>query len=106
MKIDSIDFPSANDGFGDDSLVGKLITLSYNGSQMNSFDTKDNDMTSVVSIINTPKTDAEDINTNTKFTHFTNEITNVFGPVRFQFSETIPANINYIIAYTLYFYKE
>ena len=106
MKIDSIDFSSENGGLGVATLVKKLITLSYNGSQMNSFDTKDNDMTSVVSIINTPKTDAEDINSNTKFTHFTNEITNVFGPVRFQFSETIPANINYIIAYTLYFYKE
>ena len=105
MKIDSIDVSTENGGLRVASLLKKLITLSYNGSQINSFDSKDNDMTSVVSIINTPK-GAEDINSNTKITYFASEITNIFGPVRFKFSETIPDNTDYIIAYTLYFYHQ
>ena len=105
MKIDSIYLGTENGGFGDDTLAGKIITLSYNGSQINSFDSKSSDQTTVVSIINTPHGN-EERNANTEITHLICEITNMFGPIKFIFSETIPDDIDYIIAYTLYFYKE
>jgi len=105
MKIDSIYLGTENGGFGDETLAGKIITLSYNGSQINSFDSKSSDQTTVVSIINAPHGN-EERNANTDITHLICEITNMFGPIKFIFSETIPDDINYIIAYTLYFYKE
>ena len=106
MKVDCVAFARGADGLG--SVVAirdKVMTLSYNGSQSNSFDGLNNDQTSVVSIIITPTGPGASV-PNAEVTNLACEITNIFGLVKFKFDQPIPVDCNYIIAYTLYFYKE
>ena len=106
MKLDCLAFSRGDEGLGDDELIqDKVMTLSYNGSQSNSFDSLTKYQTSVVSIIIIPG--GPGVNApNAEVTNLACEITNIFGPVKFKFNEPIPTDTNYIIAYTLYFYKE
>ena len=81
------------------------MTLSYNGSQSNSFDGLIKYQTSVVSIIITPSGGGG----TTPYAEVINlacEITNILGLVKFKFDRPIPTGCAYTIAYTLYFYKE
>ena len=81
------------------------MTLAYNGSRSNSFDSLYNDKTSTVSITVTPSGTGVNA-TAPKYTHLACEIANMFGLVRFKFDQPIQDNVKYTIAYTLYFYKE
>jgi hypothetical protein len=81
------------------------MTLSYNGSQSNSFDGLTKDQTSVVSIIITPGGGTTNV-PNAEVHNLACEITNIFGLVKFKFDRPIPNATEYTIAYTLYFYKE
>ena len=109
MKMDCVTFKRGVNGLGgnivDHILREKVITLSYNGSQSNSFDSLYNDQTSVVSIIETPLSAVASA-TAAVITHLPCEITNIFGPVKFKFDTSIPPLADYKLAYTLYFYKE
>ena len=106
MKVDCVAFARGANGPGSHADIrDKVMTLSYNGSQSNSFDGSTKDQTTVVSIIITPP-GAGVSSPNPEVTNLACEITNIFGLVKFKFDKPIPTNANYTIAYTLYFYKE
>jgi len=95
MKLDSISI--ASDDISDVPMQNDIITVEYNGSQSNSYDTLTDDQTSLVATIITPS-EIEDIGTNTigvnqiVLNYFPVEITNIFGSVRFKLS-VLPTKI-------------
>ena len=107
MKLDPILI--ASDDISDVPMQNDIITVEYNGSQSNSHDTLTDDQTNLVATIITPS-EIEDVGNNTidvnqiVLNYFPVEITNIFGSVRFKLS-ILPTK-QYIIIYTLYFYKE
>jgi hypothetical protein len=92
MKLDCVAFSRGNASLASsEALKNKVMTLSYNGSQSNSFDGLTKDQTSVVSIIITPTSTAASA-PNAAATNLACEITNMFGLVKFKFDRTIPPN--------------
>ena len=106
IKLDCVAFAKGIPGLGSGgSIQNKVMTLSYNGSQSNSFDGLTKDQTSVVSIIITP-TGGGGTTPYAEVINLACEITNIFGLVKFKFDRPIPTGSAYTLAYTLYFYKE
>ena len=106
MKLDCLAFSKGAGSIGTiNTIQNKVMTLSYNGSQSNSFDGLTKDQTSVVSIIITHGGGGVTV-PNAEVTNLACEITNIFGLVKFKFDRPIPTGCAYTIAYTLYFYKE
>ena len=94
MKLDCLAFSRGTGSIGTiNTIQNKVMTLSYNGSQSNSFDGLTKDQTSVVSIIITPS-GAGAIVPNAEVTNLACEITNIFGLVKFKFDRPIPNGTN------------